>query len=86
MSLSKIYIYNSLKELLIRFPSVKTLATKIKANYTYINKAITLFRGEWYIRKSLLNIEPEIPKFSSFYCDYLIEDMIKCSSISHFCF
>ena len=83
-SLSKIFIYSSLKELLVIFPSVKTLANKIKANSTSINKAIennTLFRGEWYIRKSLLNIEPEIPKFSYLSCDSLIEDMIKCSSI-----
>lgn len=83
-SLSKIYIYNSLNELLVIFPSVKTLAKKIKANSSTINKAIennTLFRGEWYIRKSL-NIESEIPKFSSYQSsDYLIEDMIKNSSI-----
>jgi group I intron endonuclease len=55
-SLRKIYIYNSLKELLVIFPSVKTLAKKINSNSATIIKAIkenSLFRGEWYISYSL---------------------------------
>ena len=44
-----IYIYNSFKELLVIFPSVKTLAKLIKSNHsTLVNvvKNNTLFRGE----------------------------------------
>jgi group I intron endonuclease len=44
-----VYIYNSLKKLLVIFPSVKTLANLIKSNHPTIVSNIkngTLFRGE----------------------------------------
>lgn len=46
-SLGQIYIYNSLNELLVIFPSVNTLSTAIRANSSSINKVINnkqLFR------------------------------------------
>ena len=51
-----IYIYNSFRELLVIFPSVKTLAKLINSNHSTIKNNIpppkegggTLFRGEWY--------------------------------------
>jgi NUMOD1 domain/NUMOD3 motif len=88
-SLHEIYIYNSLKELLVIFPSVKTLAKKINSNSTTITKAIkenTLFRGEWYIRRSLFPEEISdnnlTAKFLSYHsCDDLINEMIANTSI-----
>ena len=54
-----VYIYDSFKNLLIIFPSVKTLAKLIKSNHstiiTYI-KNRELFRGEWYITNLPYNI------------------------------
>ena len=44
-----VYIYNSFKELLVIFPSVKTLAKLIKSNHSTLVKNIqerTIFRGE----------------------------------------
>jgi group I intron endonuclease len=44
-----VYIYNSFKELLVLFPSVKTLAKLIKSNHPTLVKNIqeqTIFRGE----------------------------------------
>ena len=46
-----VYIYNSFKNLLVIFPSVKTLAKLINSNHATIVSFIknkTLFRGEWY--------------------------------------
>ena len=46
-----VYIYNSLKKLLIVYPSVKTLANVINSNSPSIKKVIdnnSLFRGGWY--------------------------------------
>ena len=88
-SLNKIYIYNSLKELLVIFPSVKTLAKKINSNSSTIIKAIreiTLFRGEWYISYSLLTEEKSdnnlTAKYLSYHsCEDLINEMIVNSSI-----
>lgn len=48
-----VYIYNSFRELLVIFPSVKTLANLNHSNHsTIVSFAIkngTLFRGEWYL-------------------------------------
>jgi group I intron endonuclease len=44
-----VYLYNSFKELLVIFPSVKTLANLIKSNHPTLVKNMqeqTLFRGE----------------------------------------
>jgi group I intron endonuclease len=44
-----VYVYNSFRELLVIFPSVKTLAQLIKSNHSTLVKTIkeeTIFRGE----------------------------------------
>jgi group I intron endonuclease len=54
-----VYIYNSSKELLVIFPSVKTLAKLIKSNHPTIVSHIkdgTLFRGEWYFSNIPFNL------------------------------
>ena len=70
-----VYIFNSFKELLVIFPSVKTLARLIKSNHsTLVNiiKNKTLFRGEWYISNIPYNIS-DIPSISNWQeCDELI--------------
>ena len=46
-----VYIYNSIKKLLVILPSVRTLAKLIHSNHSTIVSNIknkTLFRGEWY--------------------------------------
>jgi hypothetical protein len=55
-----VYIYNSFKELLVNYPSVKTLAKLIRSNHSSIVRTIknkTLFRGEWYLSNLPFNIE-----------------------------
>lgn len=55
-----VYIYNSLKELLVIFPSVRTLAKRINSNYSTIVSNIkeqSIFRGEWYFSNIPYNIE-----------------------------
>lgn len=55
-----LYVYNSLKELLMIYPSVLTLAKKIKSNSPTIVKNIddlSLFRGGWYFSRIPLNIK-----------------------------
>jgi len=59
-----VYIYNSFKELLVIFPSVKTLAKLIKSNHPTLVKIIkeqTLFRGEWYLSNIPYNLS-DTPK------------------------
>ena len=54
-----VYIYNSFKELLVIYPSVKTLAKLIKSNHSTIVNYIknkTLFRGEWYFSNLPFNL------------------------------
>ena len=54
-----VYIYNSYKNLLAIYPSVKTLATKVQSNHptivTYLKRQ-ELFRGEWYFNNIPYNI------------------------------
>jgi group I intron endonuclease len=48
-SLGKVYVYNSVKELQVIFPSITTLSKSIKTSYNYIKKVMiegNLFRGE----------------------------------------
>lgn len=62
-----VYIYNSFKELLVIFPSVKTLAKLIKSNHSTLVKIIkeqTIFRGEWYIRNIPYNLS-DTPKITN---------------------
>nr|AFP72273.1 I-AbiXVI-P [Agaricus bisporus var. bisporus H97] len=58
-----VYIYNSFRELLVIFPSVKTLAKLINSNHSTIVSFIKnvsskepLFRGEWYLTNLPLNL------------------------------
>jgi len=75
-----VYIYNSLKTLLLILPSVKTLAKLIKSNHTtivsYIKKG-ELFRGEWYFTNLPFKISetPSINSWPSVEVDQLMEYM-----------
>jgi NUMOD1 domain len=83
-SLGKIYIYNSLKELLVIFPSLTTFSRSINASYNYIKKVSlqgTLFRGEWYLTKSIIS-SSDLPKFDSYRkCESLIKEIKLNSTI-----
>jgi len=81
-----VYVYNSFKELLVIFPSVKTLANLIKSNSsTMVNviKEQTLFRGEWYLNNMPYNISdtPLISHWHSKECKKLVEEIYKSSHI-----
>ena len=81
-----VYIYNSFKNLLVIFPSVKTLAKLINSNHATIVSFIknkTIFRGEWYIQNIPYNISdtPRISHWRSKECEQLVEEMNKCSPI-----
>lgn len=72
-----VYVYNSFKELLVIFPSVKTLAKLIKSNHpTLVNiiKQQTIFRGEWYLNNIPYNISdtPRIAYWYSKECEQLV--------------
>jgi hypothetical protein len=57
-SIDWIYVYNSFKQLLFIFPSLRFLSGQIKSNSATLNKFIEnrlLFRGGWYIFKSPLS-------------------------------
>jgi hypothetical protein len=54
-STSLIYVYDSFKQLLFIFPSLRFLAGQVKANFSTLSKLTQnglLFRGGWYILKS----------------------------------
>lgn len=54
-----VYIYNSFRELLVIFPSVRSLAKLINSNHSTIIGYIknkTLFRGEWYLTNVPFNL------------------------------
>lgn len=72
-----VYIYNSFKELLVIFPSVRTLAKLIKSNHPTLVKFIkeqTILRGEWYLNNIPYNISdtPKIADWSSKECQELL--------------
>ena len=72
-----VYIYNSFKELLVIFPSVRTLAKLIKSNQPTLVKFIkeqTILRGEWYLNNIPYNISdtPKIADWSSKECQELL--------------
>ena len=79
-----VYVYDSLKQLQVVFPSVKTLSLAINANSSSIKKVIetgSLFRGGWYARSSLFSSSDE-PVFTSYHlCSELITDIIKNASV-----
>jgi len=85
-----IYIYNSFKNLLVIFPSVKTLAKLINSNHSTLVSCIasprgegTLFRGEWYFSNLPFNLTdtPLISNWSSNESNNLILDIINSSHI-----
>jgi len=72
-----VYIYNSFKELLVIFPSVRILAKLIKSNHPTLVKFIkeqTILRGEWYLNNIPYNISdtPKIADWSSKECQELL--------------
>jgi group I intron endonuclease len=72
-----VYLYNSFKELLVIFPSVKTLANLIKSNHPTLVKNMqeqTLFRGEWYLSNIPCNLSdtPRIADWNSKECEELL--------------
>lgn len=81
-----VYVYNSFKELLVIFPSVRTLAKLIKSNHSTlvtIIKEHTIFRGEWYLLNIPYNIS-DTPLLSHWYskeCEELVEEINKSSHI-----
>ena len=82
----QVYVYNSFKELLVIFPSVKTLAKLIKSNSsTLVNviKEQIIFRGEWYLVNMPYNISdtPLISHWHSKECEKLVEEINKSSHI-----
>ena len=81
-----VYIFNSFKELLMIYPSVRTLAKVINANSTSINNFINnqyLFRGEWYFSSVPYNIAdvPLILDYSSIKGDIIISQIKNSSHI-----
>ena len=81
-----VYVYNSFKELLVIFPSVKTLAKLIKSNSSTLVDVIkehTIFRGEWYLVNMPYNISdtPLISHWHSKECEKLVEEINKSSHI-----
>ena len=81
-----VYVYNSFKELLVIFPSVKTLAKLIKSNHSTLVDVIkeqTIFRGEWYLLNIPYNISdtPLISHWDSKECEQLVVEINKSSHI-----
>ena len=81
-----VYIYNSFRELLVVFPSVKTLAKLINSNHSTIKNNIqngTLFRGEWYFSYLPFNLTdtPLISNWCSNESNHLILEIIKHSHV-----
>jgi hypothetical protein len=79
-----VYVYDSLKQLQVVFPSVKTLSFAINANSSSIKKGIetgSLFRGGWNVPSSLFSSSDE-PFFTSDHlCSELITEIIKNASV-----
>lgn len=81
-----VYVYNSFKELLVIFPSVKTLAKLIKSNHSTLVNIIqqqTIFRGEWYLSNIPYNLSdtPIIADWYSKECEELVLNINKNSHI-----
>lgn len=83
-SLGKIYIYNSIKELQVIFPSITILSKTINSSINFIKKNIIggiMFRGEWYISNKLLS-SLDTPKYISYKdCENLIKEIKLNSNI-----
>lgn len=81
-SKGSVYLYNDLKELLVIFPSIKTLANQIHSNSASLVKVIneeTLFRGGWYLSMKPFNITdtPVIEDYTLHSTKWVIEAIKK---------
>lgn len=81
-----VYVYNSYRELLIIFHSVKTLAKLINSNHSTIVNYIqneALFRGEWYFSNIPFNLTdtPLISDWTSIESNNLTLEIINNSQI-----
>ena len=81
-----VYVYNSYKELLVIFPSVRTLADLIKSNHATIVACIkseTIFRGEWYFSNIPYNLSdsPSIKNWHSEESNELLRNIINNAHI-----
>nr|YP_010218719.1 hypothetical protein LK370_mgp104 [Morchella brunnea]UBU98556.1 hypothetical protein [Morchella brunnea] len=81
-----VYVYNSYRELLIIFPSIKTLAKLINSNHSNIVNYIqneALFRGEWYFSNIPFNLTdtPLISDWTSIESNNLTLEIINNSQI-----
>ena len=80
-----VYVYNSLKELLVIFPSVKTLAKLIKSNHSTLVNIIqeqTIFRGEWYLSNIPYNLS-DTPIIADWYSKECEELVLNINNNSH---
>jgi group I intron endonuclease len=76
-----VYIYDSYKNLIVIYPSVRTLSKVIAANHATIVKHIesnALFRGEWYFTNTPYNVEdtPKIKDWMDTECELLTKEII----------
>ena len=81
-----VYVYNSLKKLIVIFPSVKTLAKLICLNHSTLVDVIksgSIFRGEWYLSNIPYNLSdlPMIFDWNSTESRQLIADIKSQSHI-----
>lgn len=75
-----VYVYNSMKQLQVIFPSVLTLSKLTKSNHPTLVDVIkehTLYRGEWYLSNIPYNISDMaiIKDWNSRECERLISEM-----------
>jgi len=80
-SFNPVYIYDSYKNLIVIYPSVRTLSKVIAANHATIVKHINnneLFRGEWYFTNTPYNVEdtPKISDWMDTECEWLTKEII----------
>jgi group I intron endonuclease len=76
-----VYIYDSYKNLIVIYPSVRTLSKVIAANHATIVKHIesnALFRGEWYFTNTPYNVEdtPKIKDWMDTECELLTKEIV----------
>jgi len=79
-SANPLYVYNSFKELLVIFPSIKTLSNKVRTNHSTIVSFINnqaIFRGEWYFSNIPYNLDdtPVISDWNSKESNELLENI-----------
>jgi len=80
-----LYVYNSLRQLVMICPSVRSLAVLINTNSSTIINCIkneSLFRGEWYFASLPFNIE-EIPLINNYDSEEGQEVILEITNSSH---